>query len=72
VAGVLERIGYDAVLMRGLGAGRLLQPGGSVFGVSLSRREFEQAVLTSAEVGGASDPTVAGTASTTNRKKDLT
>jgi predicted dinucleotide-binding enzyme len=44
VAGVIERIGYDAVRLEGLGAGRLLEPGGPVFGVSLGRAEFEQAV----------------------------
>ena len=44
VADVVERIGYDTVRLDGLGAGRLLQPGGPVFGVSLSRADFERAV----------------------------
>ncbi|MDT4922826.1 MAG: 8-hydroxy-5-deazaflavin:NADPH oxidoreductase [Pseudonocardiales bacterium] len=44
VADVIERIGYDPVRLDSLNAGRLLQPGGPVFGVSLSRTEFEQAV----------------------------
>jgi 8-hydroxy-5-deazaflavin:NADPH oxidoreductase len=44
VAGVVERIGYDAVRLEDLGAGRLLEPGGPVFGASLRRDEFEQAV----------------------------
>jgi len=59
VANVLERIGYDAVRMPSLSAGRLLQPGGSVFGVSLSRYQFEHAVHTSAEVGdGSREPSL--------------
>jgi predicted dinucleotide-binding enzyme len=44
VADVVERIGYDAVRLDSLSAGRLLQPGGPVFGVSLSPSEFERAV----------------------------
>jgi predicted dinucleotide-binding enzyme len=44
VADVIERIGYDTVRLESLGAGRLLEPGGPVFGVSLGRNEFEQAV----------------------------
>ncbi|MGI8330475.1 NADPH-dependent F420 reductase [Actinomadura scrupuli] len=44
VADVVERIGYDAVRLGGLVAGRLLEPGGPVFGVSLRRAEFEEAV----------------------------
>jgi predicted dinucleotide-binding enzyme len=44
VADVVERIGYDAVRLESLSAGRLLQPGGPVFGVSLSPSEFERAV----------------------------
>ncbi|MFY1691776.1 NADPH-dependent F420 reductase [Plantactinospora sp. WMMB782] len=44
VAEVVERIGYDAVLLDSLGAGRLLEPGGPVFGASLRRPEFELAV----------------------------
>jgi predicted dinucleotide-binding enzyme len=44
VAELIERIGYDAVRFDRLSAGRLLEPGGLVFGVSLHRAEFEQAV----------------------------
>ena len=43
VAEVIERIGYDAVRLDGLRAGRLLQPGGPVFGVPLGRTAFELA-----------------------------
>ncbi len=45
VAGLIERIGYDAVRLDSLRAGRLLEPGGPVFGAALSRAEFELAVL---------------------------
>jgi predicted dinucleotide-binding enzyme len=44
VADLIERIGYDTVLLDSLSAGRLLEPGGPVFGVSLRRTEFELAV----------------------------
>jgi predicted dinucleotide-binding enzyme len=44
VAEVIERIGYDAVPLGSLSAGRLLEPGGPVFGVALSRAEFELAM----------------------------
>jgi 8-hydroxy-5-deazaflavin:NADPH oxidoreductase len=44
VAEVIERIGYDAVRLDSLRAGRVLEPGGPVFGVSLRRAEFEVAV----------------------------
>jgi predicted dinucleotide-binding enzyme len=44
LADVVERVGYDAVRLNSLGAGRLLGPGGPVFGVPLRRAEFEQAV----------------------------
>ncbi len=44
VAGVIERIGYDSVRLDSLRAGRLFEPGGPVFGASLSQSEFEQAV----------------------------
>jgi predicted dinucleotide-binding enzyme len=44
VADVIERIGYDTVRLDGLRAGRLLEPGGPVFGVPLRRTDFEQAV----------------------------
>jgi 8-hydroxy-5-deazaflavin:NADPH oxidoreductase len=41
---VIERIGYDAVRLDNLSAGRLLEPGGPVFGALLSRQEFDMAV----------------------------
>jgi 8-hydroxy-5-deazaflavin:NADPH oxidoreductase len=44
VAEVIERIGYDAVRLDSLSAGRLLEPGGPVFGVPLHRAEFELAL----------------------------
>jgi predicted dinucleotide-binding enzyme len=44
VADVIERIGYDAVRLETLSAGRLLEPGGPVFGASLRRAEFERAL----------------------------
>jgi 8-hydroxy-5-deazaflavin:NADPH oxidoreductase len=44
VAEVIERIGYDPVRLDSLSAGRLVEPGGPVFGASLSQIEFEQAV----------------------------
>jgi predicted dinucleotide-binding enzyme len=44
VAELIERIGYDAVRLSSLSAGRLLEPGGPIFGVSLRSTEFELAV----------------------------
>ena len=44
VAELIERIGYDAVRFDRLSAGRLLEPGGPVFGASLHQSEFELAV----------------------------
>jgi predicted dinucleotide-binding enzyme len=44
VADVIERIGYDTVRLESLIAGRLFQPGGPVFGASLSRTEFDLAL----------------------------
>jgi 8-hydroxy-5-deazaflavin:NADPH oxidoreductase len=46
VSEVVERIGYDAVRLDSLRAGRGLEPGGPVFGASLRRAEFEAALLT--------------------------
>jgi len=46
VADVIERIGYDTVRLDSLRAGRVLEPGGPVFGVSLGRADFEAAVRT--------------------------
>ena len=48
VANVIERIGYDTVRLNSLRAGRILQPGGPVFGVSLRRTEFERATAAEA------------------------
>ncbi len=44
VAEVVERMGYDSVRLDSLSAGRLLEPGGPVFGASLRRAEFEMAL----------------------------
>jgi predicted dinucleotide-binding enzyme len=44
VAEVIERIGYDTVRLDSLRAGRILEPGGPVFGASLRRADFELAV----------------------------
>ncbi|MDX6400199.1 MAG: 8-hydroxy-5-deazaflavin:NADPH oxidoreductase, partial [Gaiellaceae bacterium] len=44
VAGVVERIGYDTVRLDSLIAGRLLEPGGPVFGVWLRQPDFERAL----------------------------
>jgi 8-hydroxy-5-deazaflavin:NADPH oxidoreductase len=44
VADIIERIGYDTVRLDSLGAGRLLEAGGPVFGTSLRRAEFELAI----------------------------
>ncbi len=48
VADLIERIGYDAVRFDRLSAGRLLAPGGPVFGVALRRAQFELAVRAAA------------------------
>jgi predicted dinucleotide-binding enzyme len=44
VADLIERIGYDAVRLNRLSAGRLLEPGGPVFGVALPHTAFEHVV----------------------------
>ena len=44
VAEIVERIGYDAVRLDSLSAGRLLEPSEPVFGASLGRTEFERAL----------------------------
>jgi predicted dinucleotide-binding enzyme len=44
VEDLIERIGYDAVPLSSLSAGRVLEPGGPVFGAVLSRSEFELAI----------------------------
>jgi predicted dinucleotide-binding enzyme len=43
IAGVIDRIGYDPVRLGSLRAGRVLEPGGPVFGVVLPLDEFERA-----------------------------
>lgn len=53
VADLVERIGYDPVRLDTLAAGRLLQPGGPVFGASLHRSDFEAAVRAPAARSGA-------------------
>jgi 8-hydroxy-5-deazaflavin:NADPH oxidoreductase len=49
VSAFVDRIGYDAVPLGSLNAGRVLQPGGPVFGTVLRREDFERAVHSSAE-----------------------
>jgi predicted dinucleotide-binding enzyme len=44
VAELTSRLGYDPVRLGGLRAGRVLQPGGPVFGQVLTLPEFERAV----------------------------
>jgi 8-hydroxy-5-deazaflavin:NADPH oxidoreductase len=44
IAGLVDRIGYDPVRLESLRAGRVLQPGGPVFGAVLALPEFERAV----------------------------
>jgi predicted dinucleotide-binding enzyme len=48
VAELIQRIGYDPVRLGSLSAGRLLEPGGPVFGLALRRTQFERAVHTQA------------------------
>jgi 8-hydroxy-5-deazaflavin:NADPH oxidoreductase len=45
---VVDRIGFDTVRLNSLGEGRLLEPGGPVFGALLSRSEFERALRSKA------------------------
>ena len=49
VSAFVDRIGYDAVPLGPLSAGRVLQPGGPVFGTVLRREDFEHAVHSSVE-----------------------
>jgi 8-hydroxy-5-deazaflavin:NADPH oxidoreductase len=44
IAGLVDRIGYDPVRLDSLRAGRVLQPGGPVFGTVLALADFESAV----------------------------
>src|SRR6266513_5383922 len=48
VAEIVERVGYDAVRLDSLSAGRLLEPGSPVFVASLGRSNFERALLVEA------------------------
>ncbi|MFC9789828.1 NADPH-dependent F420 reductase [Rhodococcus sp. NPDC127528] len=45
IAAILDHIGYDAVRLPSLVAGRILQPGGPVFGADLRRHDFEKDLL---------------------------
>jgi hypothetical protein len=47
IAALADRLGYDPVRLASLRAGRVLQPGGPVFGTVLTRPEFERAVALS-------------------------
>jgi 8-hydroxy-5-deazaflavin:NADPH oxidoreductase len=44
ISGLADRIGYNPVRLESLRAGRVLQPGGPVFGTVLTRPEFERTV----------------------------
>jgi 8-hydroxy-5-deazaflavin:NADPH oxidoreductase len=44
ITGLVDRVGYDPVRFEDLRAGRVLQPGGPVFGAVLTLPEFERAV----------------------------
>jgi predicted dinucleotide-binding enzyme len=44
VADLIDRIGYDPVRLESLRAGRVLEPGGPVFGTVLTQSEFRLAV----------------------------
>jgi predicted dinucleotide-binding enzyme len=44
VAGLVDRLGYDPVRLGSLPTGRVLEPGGPVFGMVLTLPQFERAV----------------------------
>jgi predicted dinucleotide-binding enzyme len=44
ITGLVDKMGYDPVRFASLRAGRVLQPGGPVFGTVLTRPAFERAV----------------------------
>ena len=44
IAPFVQKVGYDPVRLANLRAGRVLQPGGPVFGTVLTRSGFERAV----------------------------
>ena len=56
VSAFVDRIGYDAVPLGPLSAGRVLQPGGPVFGVVLRREDFQHAVHRANEAQAALRP----------------
>jgi predicted dinucleotide-binding enzyme len=58
VSAFVDRIGYDAVRLGALSSGRVLQPGGPVFGAVLRREDFERAVHRLKE--GRAEPRLAG------------
>jgi len=70
---VIDRIGYDPVQLGRLRDGRLLQPGGPVFGISLRRDELEAAISTEAEFAGPAEAALSGVGShsLTDAPKDL-
>jgi predicted dinucleotide-binding enzyme len=49
VSAFVDRIGYDVVPLGSLSRGRILQPGGPVFGAVLRREDFQRAVSGRAE-----------------------
>jgi predicted dinucleotide-binding enzyme len=44
VADFIDRIGFDPVPLESLAAGRVLEPGGPVFGAAYHRSDFERAI----------------------------
>jgi hypothetical protein len=44
VAGLVDDIGFDPILLGGLSSGRILEPDGPVFGQPMSRADFEQSL----------------------------
>jgi predicted dinucleotide-binding enzyme len=48
VGNIVDRFGYEPILLGSLSAGRILQPGGPVFGAVFTRFEFERAIHTTA------------------------
>ena len=56
MAELVERVGYDAVRLGSLSAGRVLEPGGPVFGALLRRPEFERAVRSGAADASSASP----------------
>jgi predicted dinucleotide-binding enzyme len=44
VADLVDHLGYDPIHVGDLNAGRILQPGGPVFGIVLARTDFQRAI----------------------------